>query len=136
MLVSGPERHQGETGLVLRQAQDRVDRRLKLWLALWRGKPAIAEAVFAMEPMRVVVRAVERLVRAGEHGNVGIAYLGGQQRVLGRLLKADIAGDRRQAEDPDLGSASAIMIATASSEAVSVSMRKLRMGFTYRVCDV
>jgi hypothetical protein len=28
------------------------------------------------------------------------------------------------------------MIATASSEAVSVSMRKLRMGFTYRVCDV
>ena len=103
MLVSGPERHQGEAGLGLRQAQDRVDRRLKLWLALWRGKPAIAEAVFAMEPMGVVVRAVERLVRAGEHGNVGIAYLGGQERVLGRLLKADIAGDRRQAEDPDTG---------------------------------
>ena len=101
MLVSGPERHQSEAGLLLREAQDRVDGMLTLWLALRRGKAAIAEAVFAMEPMRVVMRAVERLVRAGEHGNVGIADLGGQQRVLGRLLEADIAGDRRQAENPD-----------------------------------
>ena len=98
-----PERHQGEAGLRLRETQDRVDRMLALGLALWRRIAAIAEAVFAMEPMRVVVRAVERLVRPGEDGHVGIADLGGQERVLGRLLEADIAGDRRQAEHPDVG---------------------------------
>ena len=97
------ERHQGEAGLRLREAQDRVDGMLALGLALWRRIVAIAEAVFAMEPMRVIMRAVERLVRAGEDGDVGIADLGGQQRVLGRLLEADIAGDGRQAEHPDVG---------------------------------
>ena len=71
-------------------------------LALRRGIAAIAEAVLAMKPMRVIMRARERLVRAGEDGHVGLADLGGQKRVLGRLLEADIAGDRRQAEHADV----------------------------------
>jgi hypothetical protein len=58
----------------------------------------VAETVLAMEPVRVVMRAAERLVRADEHGRVRAADLGGQQRVSGRLFNVDIAGDRRQAE--------------------------------------
>jgi hypothetical protein len=59
----------------------------------------VAETVLAVEPMRVVMGAAERLVRADEHGRVGLADLGGQQRVSGRLFDVDIAGDRRQTED-------------------------------------
>ena len=55
-----------------------------------------------MEPVRVVMRAGERLVRAREDRNVGIADLGGQERVLRRLFEADIAGDRRQTENADV----------------------------------
>ena len=50
---------------------------------LRRGKVAIAEAVFAVEPMRVVMRAAERLVRAGEDGHVGLADLGGRAARFG-----------------------------------------------------
>ena len=83
----------------MREAQDGVDGVFALGLALRRGEAAIAEAVLAVKPMRVVMRAGQRLVRAREDGNVGIADLGGQKRVLRRLLEADIAGDRRQAEN-------------------------------------
>ena len=50
----------------------------------------------------MVVRPIERLVRTDKDRNVGIADLGGQQSVSGRLLEADIAGDRRQAENADV----------------------------------
>ena len=97
-----PERHQGKTGLFVRKPLDRVDSVFTLGPAFRPWKAAIAEAVFAVEPMRVVVRAVERLVGADKDRDVGIADLGGQQRVLGCLLKADVAGDRRQAEYADV----------------------------------
>jgi len=50
--------------------------------------------------MRVLVRAGQRPVGAGEDGHVGIADLGGQKRVRGRLFEADVAGDGRQAKHP------------------------------------
>ena len=84
----------------MRQADDRLDRVLALGRAL-RGRVAvIAEAVLAMKPMRVLQRARQRLACAHEHGRVGAADLGGQKRVAGRLLEADVAGDRRQAKHP------------------------------------
>ena len=71
-------------------------------LALRRRKAAIAQPVLAVEPMRVIVRAVERFVGAREDGDIGLADFGGEKRVLRRLLEPDIAGDRRQAEDVDV----------------------------------
>src|SRR6202021_2979620 len=40
---------------------------------------------------------------SNEDGNIGVADLRGEQRVLGRLLEANVAGDRRQAEHADIG---------------------------------
>ena len=42
---------------------------------------AIAEAIFAVEPVRVLVGAVERPVGAGKDRYVGAANLGGQEGV-------------------------------------------------------
>ena len=94
-----PERHEVKAGLGLREAQDDVYGRLALGLALRGGVFVVAQAILPMEPMRVLVRAIQRLVGAGEDGDVGFAELRGEQRVSRRLLHVDIAGDRRQAED-------------------------------------
>ena len=55
--------------------------------------------------MRVLQRPYQRLARAHEHGRVGAADLGGQKRIAGRLLEADVACDRRQAKHPDIRAA-------------------------------
>jgi hypothetical protein len=55
--------------------------------------------------MRVVVRTSKRLVRTGEHRNVGIADFSGQQRVLGRLLKANVPATVVRPRTRTLGSA-------------------------------
>ena len=51
--------------------------------------------------MRVVMRAVQRLLRAGEDGDIGLANLRGEKGVPRRLFEVDIAGHGCQAEDPD-----------------------------------
>ena len=100
ILVSGPRVTRVRPGSACARRRIASTRMLALGLAL-RGRIfAIAEAVLAVEPMRVLMRAIERLVRAGEDGRVGLADLGGEQRVSGRLLEVDIAGHGRQARGP------------------------------------
>ena len=99
MLVSCRSVTSVRPGSAPREAQDRVDRALALGRTLGRGVAAIAEAVLAVEPMRVLVRPGQRLLGAAEDGNLGIADLGSQKRVSGRLFEADVAGDRGQAEN-------------------------------------
>ena len=100
-LVSGPSVTRVRPGSSCESRRMASTACFALRLALRRWKAAIADAVFAVEPVRMVVRAGERLVRSNKDGNVGIADLGGQERVLGRLLEADIAGDRGQPEHAD-----------------------------------
>jgi len=104
---------------------------LALGLALRSGVAVIAEAIFAMEPVRVIMRAIKRFIRAGEDGDVGAADFGGEERVSGRLLRSTLPATVVRPSRRTLSSAKAMMIATASSEAVSVSMRKLRMRPAY-----
>ena len=57
ILVSGPSVTSVRPGSSRDEAQDRVDGVLALLFALRRWKAAIAEAILAMKPMRVVMRA-------------------------------------------------------------------------------
>ena len=124
-----PERHQREAGLLVCKAQDRVDGVFALGLALRRREAPIAKAVAPVEPMRVIMRAGERLVRRRRRrerrscrSRRSAARFGSPAQ--GRHCRRPSSGRARGRS----GSASAMMIATASSEAVSVSMRKLRIG--------
>ncbi len=86
----------------------------------------IAEAVFAVEPVGATERAFQRMAGAGKNGNVGAAEFGGIERVAQGLRQRDVAGDNGDGGDANVGRASAMMMATASSEPVSVSMRNVR----------
>ncbi len=59
----------------------------------------VAEAVVAVKPGGVQVRARERLFGAGEDGNVRIAELGGVECVARGLVDVNVAGDRGDGED-------------------------------------
>ena len=92
----GTQRHQRQARLGVREPDDRVDRVLALRAAARRRIVAVAEAVAAVEPMRVFVRARQRSARAFEHGNVRTGDFGGVKRVARRLFEPDVAGDNRQ----------------------------------------
>ena len=98
-----PERHQRQAGRGVGEAQDRVDRVFALGRAARRRIAAIAEAVAAVKPVRVLVRAQQRRGGADEDGDVDAGDLGGQQRVARRLFDADVAGDNGQPQHAHVG---------------------------------
>ncbi len=57
---------------------------------------------------------------------IGSAEFNRIERVTGGLLNFNVSGDCRDRDNTDFGSSRAMMRATASSEAVSVSIRKAR----------
>jgi hypothetical protein len=54
----------------------------------------IAQAIAAMEPVRALVRAVQRFFRAHENGNVRAAEFSRVERIARGLLNGNIAGNR------------------------------------------
>ena len=84
-------------------AQDGVDRVLGLGRALRRRKPMVAEAVGPVKPVRVAQRPDDRGLGALVDGDVRPADFRGEERVAGRLIERDIAGDRRQPQHPHIG---------------------------------
>ena len=91
------------------------------------GIVLVAEPVAAVEPMRVEMAARQRRGGAEIDGNLGARDLASIERVARRLLERTLPATVVSAATRTSGAASAIRIATASSEAVSVSMRNVRM---------
>ncbi len=54
----------------------------------------VAQAVAAMEPVRALVRTIQRFFRAHEHGNIGAAQLRGVERIAGGLLNSNVSRNR------------------------------------------
>ena len=91
----------------------------------------VAQAIAAVEPVRAQVRTVQRFFHARENGDFGAAEFRRVEGVASGLLNGDVSGNRGNYQNVRVrGERSAMIKATASSEAVSVSIRK--RGFTRR----
>ena len=53
----------------------------------------VSQAIAAMEPVRALVRAIQRFFRAHENVNVRAAKLRGVERVARGLLNGDVSSD-------------------------------------------
>ena len=62
----------------------------------------ITQTILAVKPIRALMLAPQRLFRPDKHGNIRTAKFGGVQRISRRLPHADISGDRRNPEHPNM----------------------------------
>src|SRR5216683_3331955 len=68
------------------------------------GAPAmITQAIAAMEPVRGLVRAMERFFRTRENGNIRAAKFGRVKRVARGLLNGDVSCNRGNRQHAHLG---------------------------------
>ena len=129
ILVSGPSVTRVRPGSALREAQDRVDRAARARPCASaqgsrdrQGRPCRGTSARAHARGRAACPRRRRRERRTCRSRRSGARCGSPASTP--TLPATVVSPRTLT----LGSASAMMIATASSEAVSVSMRKLRMG--------
>ena len=120
------ERDQGDAGMGADGFDNGIHRVYGFRIAAGRGIMVVAQAVLAVEPLGVHVFAQERMLRAGKTGTEEP-----QSSAVYRALRAACAtgtlpATMVMARTSTSGARRAMIRATASSEAVSVSMRKAR----------
>ena len=86
----------------------------------------ISESVASVKPCCVLISADQRFLCAGENRDVGSAQLDGIEGITRGLFHIDVPATTVIAATRTSGSRKAMIRATASSDAVSVSIRKVR----------
>ena len=120
------ERDQNESRIRLDGLDDGIDRVRLLRGLFRRGIVVIAESVASVKPGCVLIGAKQRLRRARIDRNIRAAKFDGVESVARGLLTGTFPATTVIAATRTSGARKAMMSATASSEAVSVSMRNVR----------
>ena len=65
----------------------------------------VSQTIVAMEPVRTLVRAIQRFFRAHENGNVRTAKFHGVESIACGLLNGNVSGNRGNGKNVHLGRA-------------------------------